>query len=267
MTAYLYWRLILQNPRLRRWIAKWFIADEEIDIDLFGASLHINKRDELGYWNAYKECQGITLLRDEVPVILSLALILEPTDTFVDVGANVGLYSSCLAKLQSIYPHMKFYAFEPNQKTADRLRQSLRDRHAHIFSYAVSNETAQREFVHGFSSAVFGVKREIVQPFQIPNLVEKIETKTLDSSHIEGNAIVLKIDVEGMEREVIDGASNLFSEGRIKAVYLDGYEDKCLPQYFLANGFALFNGRTLQPDDGPNTAYSLLAINKEFMNR
>jgi len=263
----LYGRLILRHPRLRRFLTQLLISDEEIQIELLGAPLCINKQQEIGYWNAHKESQGVVVLRDEEPVIVSLALVLEPQDTFVDVGANVGLYSSCLSKLQSIYPKMKFYAFEPNRHTAQRLRKSLRKRTVEIHESALSNKAGEVEFLSGFSSAVFGVKGDKRRSFQIDDTVETISAKRLDSVDIEGDSIVLKLDVEGMEREVLEGASGLFDHRRIKAVYLDGYEDASLRDFFRSQDFALFNGRTLEPETGKNTDYSLLAIHNKYLNR
>jgi len=70
-----------------------------------------------------------------------------------------------------------------------------------------------------------------------------------------------------MEQQVIAGASNFFDDGRIKAVYLDGYDDPSLRDFFLSKGFSLFNGRTLDPDDGSNTRYSLLALHRRSLDR
>jgi len=263
----LYWRLVLKNPRFRRFLATLIVPDEDVDIDLLGAPLRINKRQEIGYWNAYKKSQDVVLLRDEEPAILSLALILEPQDTFIDVGANVGLYSSCLSKLQSVYPNMKFYAFEANAHTATRLGKSLGKRNVEIFQLALSDKAAELEFVHGFSSAVFRAKNDARYAFQIDGAVERIPTKRLDSIPIDGHSIVIKLDVEGMEKDVIEGASQFFTDGRIKAVYLDGYEDVSLPEFFRLNGFSLFNGRTLEPHAGTNTDYSLLAIHQSHLQR
>lgn len=40
---------------------------------------------------------------------------------------------------------------------------------------------------------------------------------------------MLKIDVEDHEREVLEGAAFLLRSGRVKAVYMDGYRDKSIP--------------------------------------
>lgn len=63
-----------------------------MDIELFGAPLRVNKQKEIGYVRAYKNTKSNVVFRDEGAPLINLALILSPTDTFVDIGANVGLY-------------------------------------------------------------------------------------------------------------------------------------------------------------------------------
>lgn len=260
--SYLSWRFLLRKPQLREFLTNLIIPDQDIDISLFGITLRVNKRKEIGYFNAYKCSQGSIVFRDESASLLNLALILEPTDTFIDIGSNVGLYSAAISKIQYLYPNMKFYSFEPNPATAQRLRESLKNRNVEIFDFALSNREHTLEFVHGAVSGVFGVK-EHISDFQISDRIQKVEARTLDSVGVVGNSIILKIDVEGHEGEVVEGASCLFDDGRIKAVYLDGYSDKELPNYLLSKGFNLFDGRTLQPSMAAEQ--SLLAIHHKYV--
>jgi FkbM family methyltransferase len=266
--SYLYWRFVLKNPRFKRFLTQVFYSDSDVDIQLFGASLRINKRHENGYWNAYRKTQEAVMLRNETPPLLSLALILEPTDTFVDIGANVGLYSASLSKLLSVYPSMKYYAFEANPKTVPRLRQSLKGRPVTIFGHALSDHRGKLEFVGGFSSLVFGAKQKMLGSFQIQDTSEFIDAQRLDETPIDGNSIVLKIDAEGHEAEVLQGAQAYFDQERIKAVYLDGYSSKEIPQNLKKRGFKLFNGQSLQPEhNSGDISYSLLAIHERFIKR
>ena len=75
---------------------------------------------------------------------------------------------------------------------------------------------------------------------------------------IKGNSLVLKIDVEGQEKQVLDGATDLFKSQRIKAVYLDGYKDNEVEVFLKNYGFILLDGKSLKPTTGG--LFSLLAI-------
>ena len=75
---------------------------------------------------------------------------------------------------------------------------------------------------------------------------------------IKGNSLVLKIDVEGQEKQVLDGALELFKSQRIKAVYLDGYKDDEVEVFLKNHGFILLDVKSLSPTAGG--LFSLLAI-------
>jgi FkbM family methyltransferase len=245
-------------------VTKLLVPDEDVKIDFFGSPLCINKRKEFGYFRAYKSSKANLVFRNDSGVLMSLALFLERTDTFVDIGANVGLYSSVLCRLLALYPEMKFYAFEANPDTVTRLRQSLEKIDCKIFDFALSNRESELEFIEGPVSSVFGA-RVNMDSLQITKKPNRIMARTLDSIGIEGDSIVLKIDVEGHEREVLEGCAQLFRAGRIKAVYLDGYRDKCIPDFLLSRGFRWFEGQTLKPSKAVAPEYCLLAINEEWL--
>ena len=75
---------------------------------------------------------------------------------------------------------------------------------------------------------------------------------------IKSNSLVLKIDVEGQEKQVLDSALELFKSKRIKAVYLDGYKDDEVEVFLKNHGFILLDGKSLSPTAGG--LFSLLAI-------
>ncbi len=257
------YKLVDQNPRLRRFLFSLMCRNEDADILLCGSKLRVNRREEPGYVHAYKHAQSAAALREELGPLLTLALLLAPEDTFVDVGANVGFYSSTLSRLGLLYPQMRFYAFEANRDTAKRLRLSLEGRNVQIFDFALSSQDAELEFVEGSSSATFGFKGDMHDQ-QIPNRTQRVQARRLDNVGVVGDSIVMKIDVEGHERQVLDGASGLFRDGRVKAVYLDGYRDDSLPQYLASKGFLLYDGRNLNPH---GYEYHLLAIHRAHLAR
>jgi hypothetical protein len=83
---------------------------------------------------------------------------------------------------------------------------------------------------------------------------------------IDGESIILKIDVEGHEFAVLEGARQLFERSRVKAVYLDGYAERQKVEQFLRSfGFVFLNGRTSEAFEADG--FSLLAINGAYLRR
>ncbi len=99
-------------------LIRLLLPDVDEQVERFGSELHINKREEAGYWRAHRLARSSPFLWREMGALISLALILQPGDTFVDVGANVGLFSSCLVRFRKLQPAVRFYAFEANRDTA-----------------------------------------------------------------------------------------------------------------------------------------------------
>ena len=66
--------------------------------------------------------------------------------------------------------------------------------------------------------------------------------KVVDSCGLNGNRLFLKIDVEGHELEVLQGAEELFETERVLAVLIDGarQEEECL-QFLERYQFTLLN--------------------------
>src|ERR1700719_3681962 len=260
--SYLVWRLVLRHPRVHRLLTVVTAPDRDVDIRLLGVRLRVNRRREHGYFRAARLADKSPVLQWETASLMSLALILDRNDTFVDVGANVGLYATQIAKAQGLFRGLRIYAFEAHPETAKRLAASLADRATEVHVVALSDKDEELAFVDGAVSFVFGVQGHSSAHFQTPVPSMLLHARRLDSFPIEGGALIIKIDVEGHERPVLDGASAFFEQQRVKAVYLDGYEDRGIPDWLEERGFRLFDGRSLAPG---NSGFSLLAIHRKWL--
>lgn len=119
----------------------------------------------------------------------------------------------------------------------------------------------RRQFIDGVVSHVF-TSIENRSSYNIDGEVVAIKCKPLSEYDIVGDSIVLKIDVEGQEYEVLMGAEPFFRDGRVKAVYVDGFSSGKVVAFLKKYGFVLKEGRNLADTDGK--VFSLLALSRHF---
>ncbi|WP_296722710.1 FkbM family methyltransferase [Erythrobacter sp.] len=142
---------------------------------------------------------------------LIAALLRQRNGAFVDVGANLG---QTLLKVAALEPDREYLGFEPNPACADYLFELVRLNKLHHIvipaglgpSTAVLKLNLYREestdpsasLVDGFRAASFGSKPVVVIGWN--DLPQQLRPQ---------NVAIVKIDVEGGEREVLDGLREL----------------------------------------------------------
>lgn len=143
---------------------------------------------------------------------------LRPNDVFVDIGANVGLYTILAAGLVS--PGGRVISFEPCHRTYSRLVENIRRngyRHVSCVNAALSDSPgvatlyAQMDDKDAWNSLCTPENPQAVNP-------EQITTLTWDdysAEHgLQDRIALMKIDVEGWEETVLRGAKQaLLSPG------------------------------------------------------
>jgi FkbM family methyltransferase len=134
---------------------------------------------------------------------------LNPGDTFVDVGANIGLMS--IFARQSVGKSGRVWAFEANNSTFELLDKNLALNH---FSDVLSFECglgAKREtkLLYDNWEINRGAASTVVQSAGAKAI--EISILTLDEVANQHGIIpsMIKIDVEGMEEEVLTGAEHI----------------------------------------------------------
>lgn len=163
-----------------------------------------------GYGEVY--LYGATVDADaEVRLNKFLLRELKEGMTFFDIGACLGYYSLLAAKL--VGPQGAVHAFEPNPTLIEVLRRNLAGRsNVHVVHKAVSGASGSVEFhvaplpYIGTSSIRAGWQRR----------TERVtaEATSLDDYCRASGAYpdIIKLDVEGVEDEVIKGAERLLRE-------------------------------------------------------
>ena len=134
--------------------------------------------------------------------------IIKSQDTVIDVGANVGWYSSLLSEI--VGSHGKVYGFEPSAKAF-----SLVEKTAESYSQLEVNQLALSDFEGeaNLHIASDGGQSSLQTPlYNTTVATQKCRVTTLDSFlETKGNPNVnfVKCDAEGAELSIVKGASRL----------------------------------------------------------
>ena len=173
-------------------------------------------QNKLGYW--FYKSKHLPIGTD-IGIDLSKKLNF-PIKTIVDIGANIG--QSALY-YRELFPESTLYCYEPIPAIYDQLKQKTRNDSAiHSFQNGVGASPGELEIVlledhlsqqHSFNKAAGKSDKTILVPITtVDEIIQKQKIKTID---------LLKIDTEGFEIEVIEGAAKSISLNQVKAIYLE----------------------------------------------
>jgi FkbM family methyltransferase len=251
---------INERPRLREWLTRLRHGARDVDVVLFKHGIRINVLRENGYYRASRLAHANSLLRDETLVMQRVSMMLGDGVTFIDVGANVGIFSSVIADAQRLFRDFRVVAFEADPTTFERLKVNAQRFGFEAVNVALAAEAGELDFATGAVSGI-ATRRDRAGRAHIDGRGFTIAARRLDSFDLPGR-LVIKIDVEQMELEVIEGARGLFDAGRVDAVYFDEFDDKAAVTDFLTGyGFELLAPLRLTPFT-PNRR-ALLAVRRD----
>lgn len=142
--------------------------------------------------------------------------------TVVDAGANIGLHTLFFAK--RVGPEGRVYAFEPGQSAFDRLQSHVkRNQLANVrclhcalgtsegvVSITENRQDNSRNFVVESSSGTTGTKNVVLR--SLDQVLKEEGVARVD---------FLKIDVEGFEPQVLEGAINYLRQQSIRVLQLE----------------------------------------------
>ena len=131
-----------------------------------------------------------------------------PGATVVDIGAHVGYYTLLASMLAG--ESGSVWAFEPEPTNAAFLRRHLylnNCRNVHVEQLAVSNIDGRAKFSHGTGSGTGHLDRGGDMEVRTVRLTDFCSSRRITPSAI-------KIDVEGAEEEVLEGAKELVMSAR-----------------------------------------------------
>jgi FkbM family methyltransferase len=179
----------------------------------------------------------------------------KPGDTVFDIGANIGQYSLYAAK--RLEGNVQILAFEPEALNFAKLNRNivLNDMVEIIVPYpiAISNQTAVDTFyskTFAVGASLHALGREITQgekEFTPQNRQGTISSSLDDLTTRFGLPVPnhIKVDVDGIEDLIVEGAVELFTNPELRTflieVYMHGDIAGRIRKGFEAGGFTLSN--------------------------
>lgn len=166
---------------------------------------------------------------------------LKPGDVAVDVGANIGLYTLVCAVC--VGKSGRVYAVEPSPRVFGYLQKNValnpHRRHIQLFNCALGESDGVVRFSDESQDDRNGIDDSGAQ---------EVPVRRLDALPIsEASIALLKVDVEGYEKYVLDGATALLP--RVQCIFIEtweahftryGYSCTDVHARLRAQGFRLF---------------------------
>ncbi len=135
-----------------------------------------------------------------------------------DVGANVGQTAKTYRRL---FPSAQIWSFEPFPATFASLCRSAPGGSFHPTQIALSDQVTTTTLNLGR----FSTTHSLLEGGNTGETID-VATDTVDNfcrSHNIPAIDILKIDVEGAESRVLAGAADMFSQGKVRAVFIEVY--------------------------------------------
>jgi FkbM family methyltransferase len=199
----------------------------------------------------------------EVKKHKALQTFLKPGGSFIDVGANKGDFSLLAARL--VGGDGKVLAFEPEPENCKWIEKSIKIngyKNIMLYEIALSDQNGEAKL---FISDLSGLHSLIPDlEFRDRGAID-VKTRTLDNFLEEigfaDHFDVIKIDVEGAELQVLNGASNTLIKSNNLVLLIDihprlGVNPKEVCDFLVEKGVSIFHEKP--PFSSPVKQYSNL---------
>ena len=170
-----------------------------------------SQKNKVSGCNLFKDLKS--LLKSESPICF-------------DVGANEG---QTIKLLQEVFRSPRIYAFEPSSEVFTKLRSRKYRSDVFLYNFALGRQNSQEEFINyedSRLSSFFPLSTDEESQFGHLKIKakESVEIKTIDwfLTRYQINEIdLLKVDTQGYDLQVLQGASESFRRGSIRNVYVE----------------------------------------------
>ncbi|WP_287963479.1 FkbM family methyltransferase [Alcanivorax sp.] len=185
--------------------------------------------------------------------------VLRPEDLFIDIGANVGSYTILACSAVGA----RGIAFEPVPSTYNRLLENMRLNHLDGQVKCLNEAVGNQKGIIAFTSDGDTTNHALSTEEQCDNVVN-VNVTSLDVALNGESPALMKIDVEGFETPVIEGAQETLKKQSLHSVIMElngsgeryGFNESQLLELMFDYGFETYSynpiGRTLINIKGKN---------------
>jgi len=208
---YFMYRVLTRSIRIIWRISN--LPNREFQLSIYGVFLRKRSNDF-----TYRCClygHYGTFLADEIEKIK------RPT-IFLDIGANIGLFTLIASKNSSIEA---IYAFEPDPSTFPFLKENVKSNHAsrvNLIPLALSNSSGSANLygMDGHSGASSTINSS---SSSVSHVINSVGHQYLDSNVTipMGSEIFVKIDVEGSELNALKGLANWSNFPSVTNIFIE----------------------------------------------
>lgn len=237
-------RWFIKQPRLRKVVTKLLYGQQNVDVNILGNFIVVNTLEENGYYRFARLSQRYEFLRSEIRPILFMIALLEDNAIFIDIGANIGIWSVIMSSFREINRYVRVVAFEPDPKTFKRLKINAERYGFTAINCALGARCSLVRMRRGavshvthFSHLGSVYTRGLTDEFQ--TICARLDC--FDFTTNDDSLLMLKVDVEGAEMEVIEGAENTLRRARRSVLFMDGYTDGNVPARLKEIGFHIMD--------------------------
>lgn len=170
----------------------------------------------------------LTLGLSDLRTCEMISRIVRPGDRAVDIGANIGIMTSLMARRAE--ESGAIYAFEPHPHTRGRLEHNVREWNGsclncasvEVLPYAVSSRVGMGHLVEPASFGTNSGVARLVEAGAQGQQTHRVDTIIFDewSAKMPPTKLV-KIDVEGHEDDVLAGMKKSLAAGRIDFLIIE----------------------------------------------
>jgi FkbM family methyltransferase len=170
---------------------------------------------------------------------------LNTDDVFVDIGANVGIFSILAAGEKGA----NVISIEPIKKTYDILQANVKLNNLESKIQTLNIGISDSKGVLNFVSEHGTINHVVSDLEKNHSKTESVFVDSLDNICEKTTPLILKIDVEGFETNVINGAKNIIENIFLKAIIIElnglgiryGFNEIKIHDYLINQGFNCYN--------------------------